>query len=346
MRVLVVKLSSLGDVIHTLPALSDAAAALPGIRFDWVVEEAFAEVPQWHSAVDTVIPVALRRWRKRPVRDLRGPEARRAHQALRAAHYDAVIDAQGLLKSAFIARLVHAPRYGLDWRSAREPMAASVYQHKIHVPRDLHAVQRTRLLFARALGYSLPDERADYGVRERHVPNVSGDREELAFLHGTARAEKQWPHQNWQALAALAVEQGYSVCLPWGNAVEEQRARHIASHVRDHLGPGPAVRVLPRLTLSQLASLLLAARAAVAVDTGLGHLCAALDVPTVSLYGPTQVSLVGTSGRNQAHLQAPLGSRAGAAAQMASLAVADVWAALLPLLADGAQRAAHYTVTS
>jgi heptosyltransferase-1 len=92
--------------------------------------------------------------------------------------------------------------------------------------------------------------------------------------------------------------------------------------------------------------LLLAARGAVAVDTGLGHLCAALDVPTVSLYGPTQVSLVGTCGRNQAHLQSPLGSRAGAAAQMASLAVADVWAALLPLLADGARHPAHQGVES
>ena len=111
MRVLVVKMSSLGDVIHTLPALTDAAAAIPGITFDWVVEEGFAEIPAWHPAVDTVIPIALRRWRKHPWRDFRGPQWRACRQALRRQHYDAVIDAQGLLKSVFVARLVKAHVY-------------------------------------------------------------------------------------------------------------------------------------------------------------------------------------------------------------------------------------------
>lgn len=347
MRVLVVKLSSLGDVIHTLPALSDAAAARPGIRFDWVVEEAFAEVPQWHDAVDTVIPVALRRWRKRPLRDLRGPEARHAHRALRRQRYDAVIDAQGLLKSAFITRLVNAPRYGLDWRSVRERLASSVYQHPIRVPRELHAVQRVRLLFARALGYTLPEGRADYGVHTPAFPDADNKRADLVFVHGTARAEKLWPEEHWQQLAAVAVVQGYTVCLPWGSAEEEARAQRIAARANagqtvaaynDTAGVtrGHAVRVPPRLTLSQLAGMLRTARAAVAVDTGIGHLCAALDVPTVSLYGPTQSRLVGTCGRNQVHLQSPLYANAGANARMASLAPAEVWAALQPLLAVGA----------
>jgi heptosyltransferase-1 len=363
-RVLVVKLSSLGDIIHTLPALSDAAAALPGIRFDWVVEEAFAEVPQWHGAVDTVIPVAIRRWRKRPLRDVLGPEARRAHLALRAQRYDAVIDAQGLLKSALIARLVNAPRYGLDWRSARERLASSVYHHAIRVPRDLHAVQRIRLLFARALGYSPPTRSAEYGVCLTQWPGSGSDSADLVFVHGTARAEKLWPEEHWRALAALAIAQGYTVCLPWGSAAEGQRARRIAAHAHsgetnaDQIDPGKTslrqastgstdagrmvssrmVRVLPHLTLSRLAGVLRDARAAVAVDTGLGHLCAALDVPTVSLYGPTQCNLVGTCGRNQIHLQSPLGADATAGARMASLAPADVWAALQPLLAGGAYR--------
>ena len=156
MHVLVVKMSSLGDVIHTLPALTDAAGSLPGIRFDWVVEEGFAEIPAWHSAVDAVIPVALRRWRQRPLRDFRGPEWRRARNRLRRPVYDAVIDAQGLLKSAFITRQVRAPRYGMDRKSVRERFACAVYDHKVPVPKTMHAVQRTRLLFARALGYPLP----------------------------------------------------------------------------------------------------------------------------------------------------------------------------------------------
>lgn len=336
MKVLVVKLSSLGDVVHTLPALSDAAAALPGIRFDWVVEEGFADVPPWHGAVDTVIPVALRRWRKRPLRDLRSPEARRAYHALRRRRYDAVIDAQGLLKSAVIARLVDAPRYGMDWHSARERLATGVYHHAIRVPRDLHAVERVRVLFARALAYSLPTGRADYGVRvPQGSPEAGGG--DLVFLHGTARNEKLWPEEHWQALAALAVARGYRICLPWGTALEEERARRIAARVNAGSAPG-AVRVLPRLTLSQLAILLRHARAAVAVDTGLGHLAAALDLPTVSLYGPTRSNLVGTCGAHQVHLQSALRTRGNAGAQMASIAPTQVWDALQPLLAPTAQR--------
>jgi len=333
-KVLVVKLSSLGDVIHTLPALGDAAAALPGIRFDWAVEEAFAEVPRWHGAVDDVIAVALRRWRRRPLRDLLGPEPRLLCRQLRSRRYDAVIDAQGLLKSALVARLVDAPRHGLDQRSAREPLAAGAYHHRIRVPRDLHAVERVRLLFAGALGYAPPAARADYGVRTQRLPDVRGECADLVFIHGSARAEKLWPEAHWEALAVLATSRGYTVALPWGSAAEELRARRIAA--RANAGRAAAVHVLPRMALPPLASLLRRARGAVAVDTGLGHLCAALDVPTVSLYGPTHSALVGTRGRHQVHLQSTLVGHAPAGARMASLAPTAVWAALENALAGAA----------
>ena len=323
-----VKMSSLGDVIHTLPALSDAAVALPGIRFDWVVEEAFAEIPAWHPAVDKVIPVALRRWRKRPLRDFRGPQWRQAREALRRQHYDAVIDAQGLIKSAFIARLVKAPRYGLDRHSVRERLASSVYHHGITVPRDMHAVDRTRMLFARALRYSQPATSGDYGLRE----NLSTVERQLPpgllFFHGTARPEKLWPVRHWQALAELAVADGYRVWLPWGNEAEKTRAESLASVSSE-------VQVLPPLKLSGLASLLLEVRAAVAVDTGLGHLAAALDVPTVSLYGPTRPSLVGAYGANQLHLRAAeKGEHSRGAADMGAIEPAEVWRQLQSLLPD------------
>jgi len=150
-RVLVVKTSSLGDVLHTLPALTDAVQRRPGIRFDWVVEEAFAEVPAWHTAVDDVIPVALRRWKHRPLQVLRAGEPQAAVRQLRRHKYDLVIDAQGLLKSAVIARFARGPRAGLDRSSAREPVAAHAYHRKYAVPREQHAVQRVRQLFAAAL---------------------------------------------------------------------------------------------------------------------------------------------------------------------------------------------------
>jgi len=293
-------MSSLGDVIHTLPGLTDAARAIPGIRFDWVVEEAFAEIPGWHPAVDRVIPIALRRWRKRPVQSFGGPEWRRYKAALHKKHYDAVIDAQGLLKSAFIARLVKAPRYGMDKASARERLASHAYHHRINVPLELHAVERIRTLFARSLKYPLPGERGDYGVRAGLARDAQKKPEGLLFFHGTARAEKLWPESHWVQLAGLVAAQGYQVWLPWGSERERERAVRIAS------ADGQA-EVLPRLDLLGLASMLMDVAGAVAVDTGLAHLSAALDVPTVSLYGPTNTALIGAYGRNQVHIQSPVG---------------------------------------
>jgi heptosyltransferase-1 len=337
----VVKMSSLGDVIHTLPALTDAARAVAGIRFDWVVEEAFAEIPAWHPAVDQVIPVAIRRWRKRPLKNFTGPEWRRARNALRSQHYDAVIDAQGLLKSAFIARLVNATRCGMDKHSARERLAALAYQHKIPVPREMHAVERIRLLFARALNYPLPTEPGDYclrdGLRSGLPDNLIPAGKELPpgllFFHGTARAEKLWHEDHWIELATLATQRGYTVWLPWGSEKERERAERIAGHSNDRQNRHQ-VQVLPRLDLLGLAGMLLQVSGAVAVDTGLGHLSAALDVPTVSLYGPTRTGLIGAYGRNQVHLQSPVGAvdTRDPLAMMRSITASVVWRELLAIL--------------
>lgn len=164
MRVLVIKTSSLGDVIHALPALTDAARAIPGIRFDWIVEEGFAEIPTWHPAVDKVIPVAIRRWRKNIWQTLKSGEWRRFKQRVQSTKYDLVIDAQGLLKSAWLTRYVRAPVAGFDKHSAREPIAARFYSRRLAVARGQHAVERLRQLFAVALGYDLPKALGDYGL--------------------------------------------------------------------------------------------------------------------------------------------------------------------------------------
>ncbi len=327
MHVLIVKTSSLGDVIHTLPAVTDAASALPGIRFDWVVEEAFTEIPGWHPAVELVLPVALRRWRKHLWRESTRDEWKQFKGSLRRRHYDAVIDAQGLIKSAIVTRLVDAPRYGFDRQSAREPLASRAYNHPVAVARDLHAVERIRVLFAAALNYPLPDARGDYGVRANLKAAVETPQRSLLFFHGTARAEKLWPLARWVELANLAGAAGYKVWLPWGNAQEKARAEQIAV-------AAPAAEVLPRLNLLSLAGLLLEVDGAVAVDTGLGHLAAALDVPTVSLYGPTRVDLIGAYGANQRHIQSPVNDAetADPDAMMRSIEAPVVWAALTPLL--------------
>ncbi len=329
MRVLIVKTSSLGDIVHTLPALTDARRVYPNIIFDWVVEEAFAEVPLWHPAVQHIIPVALRRWRNQPVRTLYGNEWRRCRQQLREHRYDCVIDAQGLLKSAWLTRQIDAPRIGLDKHSAREPLAANFYQRCIAVPTQLHAVERVRRLFAAALEYELPDTRGVYGLDKNDFIDIVPRRRHVVFLHGTTRADKHWPESYWQQLCREVARDDCRVLLPWGNEHERQRAQRIAA-VSQH------AEVLPRLNLHELATLLATANVVVAVDTGLGHLTAALDVPAISLYGPTDPAVIGTYGDAQIHLRAseqPALVATGIEPRiMAPLTPAIVWQALAPLL--------------
>ncbi|MCK9535557.1 MAG: lipopolysaccharide heptosyltransferase I [Pseudomonas sp.] len=328
MRVLLIKTSSLGDVIHTLPALTDAMRANSNIRFDWVVEEGFAEIPRWHPAVDQVIPVAIRRWRKNLLQTWRNGEWYNFKQRVHQQKYDLVIDAQGLLKSAWLTRGVKAPVAGFSRKSAREPLASLFYDRQISVARGQHAVERTRQLFSQALGYSLPLSMGQYSlhrerlmIAEQHAPYV-------VFLHGTTWPSKHWPQAEWRALAELLATEDIAVRIPWGNATEEARAHAIADGLTH-------VQVLPRLNLTGVAAQIAGAQACVAVDTGLGHLAAALDVPCVSLYGPTLPGLVGAYGQGQVHLCAP-GPNAGLGNRyvdcFASLPAEQVLRALKPLL--------------
>jgi heptosyltransferase-1 len=296
MRILIVKTSSMGDVIHTLPALTDAGLHNQKVRFDWVVEERFAEIPRWHPLVDDVIPVALRRWRKNLLAKKTSFEWRQFYQQLTAKQYDLVIDAQGLLKSAALTRLAKGLRAGFDWQSAREPAASLFYQRKLAVAKGQHAITRVRQLFGQALGYELPAGAPNYGIdRQQLVQEASAPY--LVFLHGTTWTTKHWPEQYWQQLAKIAGENNFIVKLPWGNAAELERAQRIAASC-------PNVMVLPQLDLIGMARVLAGTQGIVAVDTGLGHLAAALDVPTVSLYGPTNPILTGTLGQSQQHLVA------------------------------------------
>ena len=310
MRILLVKTSSLGDVIHTLPAVTDAARALPGIRFDWVVEEAFAEIPAWHPAVERVIPVALRRWRQHPFARATRTEWKTFCASLDTDDpYDLVLDAQGLIKSAWLAIKGSAPVHGLDFRSAREPLASLAYAHRHAVPWGRHAVRRVRELFAAVLGYPLPEDangeddgagRADaatYGLDRTRIPATldtaaEDDAPRLVFLHGTTWPTKHWPESYWRELTRLATGACWNVRLPWGSEAEHERAQRIAKNLA-------GAHVLPRLPLAGLAAELVAATACVAVDTGLGHLAAALDVPTLSLFGPTNPGLTGAWGHRQ-----------------------------------------------
>ena len=312
MRVLIVKTSSMGDVIHALPALTDAKAARPSVVFDWVVEEAFSEIPRWHPAVDQVIPVAIRRWRKNIFSTLRSTEWRQFKTQLRRNHYDLVIDCQGLLKSAWITHLVKAPSAGMDKQSVREPAAAWFYRHRYAVSKQQHAVERIRDLFAHVFDYTKPTTYGDYGINRQAFYGSTIEPPNVVFLHATAREDKLYPEEYWRDLARRLTALNYRVRLPWGQEFERQRATEIAKNI-------PGVEVLPKLNLHGVACVLAQASAVVAVDTGLGHLSAALNIPTLSLYGPTNPDLIGTYGDNQVHLCAPDAGNGKATVQSANI---------------------------
>lgn len=300
MRVLLIKTSSLGDVIHTLPALTDAQRQIPGIRFDWVVEEGFAEIPGWHPAVDEVIPVAIRRWRKNFLKTWRSGEWRAFKGKLASRQYDLIIDAQGLLKSAMLTRLNPAPVAGYDRHSIREPLASKFYNRRYSVSRQLHAVERIRQLFAQALGYPVPTDVGDCGIDVCRLPEVSvPDEPYVVFCHGTTWDTKLWPEIYWRELAEQYSLRGRKVLLPWGNSEEKARAERIAKGLTQ-------VEVLPKLSLWEVVGLLGRAQQVIAVDTGLGHLTAAVGTPAIALYGPTDPTLTGSYGRNQQVMAASL----------------------------------------
>ncbi len=298
MRVLILKISSLGDVIHTLPALSDAQQALPGIQFDWVVEEALQEIPTWHPAVNKVITIAHRRWRKKLMSSLFSQEFKDFIHDLRDVHYDLIIDAQGqVLKNTWLSYLGKGRRCGMDWQSVREPIASLFYQQKIHVPKGQHAVERTRQLFAQALGYALPETIGHYNIDREKRFHTHIDPKRLMLLHGTSWLTKEWPVVYWQQLIALAKIDGYTLRLTWGNAREKARAEKLAED-QAH------VTVLDKLDLQGIGTELASCAGVIAVDTGLGHLSAALNIPTISLYGPTSSTLTGAYGDSQHYLNA------------------------------------------
>jgi len=290
-RILLIRTSSLGDVVHTLPAVSDIARHHPGARIDWLVEEAFAEIPGWHPAVVEVIPVAQRRWRQAWWSQQARAERAALAARLRGVAYDVVLDAQGLLKSAWLTRQARGVKHGLDWRSAREPLAALFYDVRHRVDFDQAAVTRQRLLAAQALGYACADVPA-FGLQSLAGPwqtpwQACGSAVPpyAVIMPSASRDDKLWPQDDWQVVLTALVAAGLRLRLLAGNAAEAARARallagggNLAAHAE----------VMPRMRLTEVAQLLAGARLMVGLDSGLTHLSAALGRPTVAAPPPAR----------------------------------------------------------
>lgn len=297
-KVLLIKTSSLGDVFHTLPAIEDAWRQVPDLTIDWVVEEGFSDIPTWHPAVNHVIPVAWRRWRKHVLCKQHRREMSAFRQVIQRVDYDMVLDAQGLIKSALFTRMANGPKVGLSRDSCREPMAARFYQTRIPVPMGDHAIHRLRTLFSLALGYEIPST-FSYGVQKDRWASPDITEPYQLFLHGTTWDTKLWPEAYWRELTEKVTSNNESVVLPWGNDEERQRAERIAEGIE-------GARVLPKLSLNELTAWLAHARAIVGVDTGLSHVAAALEVPAVAIYGATDSVLTGALGPNMHVLNSDL----------------------------------------
>ncbi|NLH80040.1 MAG: lipopolysaccharide heptosyltransferase I [Phyllobacteriaceae bacterium] len=285
MKVLLVKTSSMGDVIHTFPAVTEALTARPDLVFDWLVEESFVDVARLHPGVRRVIPVAVRRWRKAVLARETRAEISDVKRALRAESYDLVLDAQGLVKSAWLARFARRPIEGFDGGSVREWPASLVYARAHTVANEAHAIERTRRLFGAVFGYHPDLSRFVTGVER---DGAGGD--EVFLLHGTTWPTKRWPTEEWIGLARGLAARGLVPVVTHADAEEEVVATAIAAAV-------PEVVHLPKTKLAVLAARLKAARATVGVDTGLTHLSAAFAVPTVALFSSTVPGLTGPRGR-------------------------------------------------
>jgi heptosyltransferase-1 len=298
MRILLIKISSMGDVIHVLPALTDAQQKIDNLQVDWVIDESFAPIACWHPAVHRVIMSSHRKWKKNTIRSLIQGDITRFYRQLRQQSYDYVIDAQSSIKSALIALCAKGKRAGLGKGYAREPMAHWIYHQKYVVPHAMHAVDRLRNLFCQILGYQYPRTPVNFNIQTSLLkkPTFALPKNYYVLIHATSWPTKHWPISSWRELLKALEQKKTTVFLPWHTDIEKQRARQICYGYN-------FAKILPRLGLSSLGYILQYATACISVDTGLGHISAALNTPTLSLYGPTFPEYIGTIGPKVLHIK-------------------------------------------
>lgn len=294
MKILLVKMSSMGDIFHTFPAITDIKTHYPNAEIHWLVEENFVEIAAWHPGVVKIIPVSLRRWMKHKSRES-WKEFLAWRRELKQEHYDVIIDAQGLLKSGLLAKIARGSVHGFDTSSAREPINTWFTDKQHTVSKDIHAVSRTRQLCAHTLNYTI-DDNLNFGI-DQHFSHVEKTPKKLMFIVGTSWVTKLWAVQEWIALANLAAQHGFTVEVMWGSESEMAVAQTIVDACPN------ASRPLERMSITAVAEKLIGAVGVVGLDTGFSHLAGALEIPTIAIYGPTSPLKVGLIGQHTANLQ-------------------------------------------
>ncbi|AFQ48942.1 lipopolysaccharide heptosyltransferase I [Burkholderia cepacia] len=291
-RILIVKVTSLGDVVQTLPVVADLHRAFPGVTVDWAVDESCAEVVRWHPGVSEVLCAPLRRFKKLRNRgDLKAISA--SIGALRAHRYDAVIDLHGVYKSAIISALARAARrVGYQTQDLGETGARFAYSHRFGPRPDCDAWHGMRVSAGEALGYA-PEGIAAYGIvppQDASLPAAVTDGAPFMLLfHATSNPDKKWPADHWAALATRMMARGVRVLVPWGSAAEHDDAQDIAARA-------PGAVVLPAMSVRELGAAIGRAALVVGVDTGFVHMAHALQRPTVMIFVATSRHHCGVGG--------------------------------------------------
>lgn len=294
-EILFIKTSSMGDILHHMPAVTDTRRRLPHARITWVVDELYAPLARLHPAVDEIVPIAIRRWRKRLYEMPTWNEIREATAKLRARSYDAVIDTQGLVRTALMTKLIGGASHGYDSDSIREPFAARFYDNTYKVSWDLHVIARNRTLTGLALGYT-PEGAPDYGFDRKFFAGEASAPYALLF-HATAKTNKEWPEERWAEVGKALAARGLEVVLPWGNEAERARSERLAAQI-------PNARVPDLKPILEVGKMIAGAQIVVGVDTGFLHIAAALGIPVVAVFtivkshtaipmGPGPVEMVG-----------------------------------------------------
>ena len=285
-RILIIKTSSLGDIVHCLPVINDIKYFVPESSIDWLVEECFADVPRLHPGVDSVITISLRTWKKNLRKKSTWIGLYKSIKAIRENHYDIIIDFQGLLKSAFFTLFTRGDIHGFDKTSIREGAASYFYKFTHTVSKQIHAVVRNRELASKCFQYELLDQSAHFGLEIHNINNFNLSERYVVLIHGSSKKSKQWPKEHWLKVIQFFNVLGLRVLLPWGNLEEYHFSKALRKASTNSL-------VLPKMNISDLANVISGAKCIIGVDSGLTHLGNAVGIPTIGLYMDSNPYLTG-----------------------------------------------------
>lgn len=320
MKILIIKTSSMGDIIHALPVARDIRLALPDAELHWVAEESFRDIPTLAPAVDKVHVTAFRRWRRSLLSSAVRGEVAALKEALRDERYDVVLDIQGLMRSAMVARWTGVRSTGYSWGTAKEPLASLAYANKLALPASLGAVRRYRMAAAQTLGYEIDETRPLFGLKATAVPSVKPRGAYAALAVNTSRDEKLWPEENWIDLGRRLGDRGLKSVLFWGSPKERERVERLCARI-------PGALVAPRAGLAETAASLAGAACVIGVDTGLAHLGAALGRPSIGIFVSTPTDTLRLIGDGPVHSLGGVGQCPTAD---------DVWKSLLNVMGESA----------